>query len=777
MTTQLKSTDYQLAFERFPFKTSLSFLPLIKYWQSKIKDDNRGISLFAKAITKQLDKAPELLLPIQDQTLLAQHEDLIEIMMTAIFPPANWDTEISGALTPFVNTSFYQTPRFREIFINENDELMRPLNLDRQSMLYLNIRLAFLFILNKCYHIPVPAEEALIFTVPDYQVGLYRHYNVALNSSFLQVKKTGPGKNLSAKDIGLLLANSRDMNLWAKHIPPTDFEFEGFYVMQLVDVTEQETLSAIRLDLLEKDVLLAPNQFEQLQEKIRIFFNRPHLQLGVAAFNKRKNTFVNLGRKINHSFLIPQTEAATNSITFKAVYDKLLAEGEPLIIEDVHSHELPEGVGAEILKMGLNSIILALLRYGKDILGIIELGSPNTGDLNSFSLPKIQQFLPHFEAAVKRNAEDLEARIQNVIKEKFTAIHPVMEWRFKEAALNLIELQESGISSEIEPIIFQDVYPLYGVSDIRGSSTERNKAIQGDLIEHLRLVQKVLAKAIGLQPLPILDELNFYIKKKLRKLRRGILSEDEAAIFEVIKKHVEPIFSYLENQYPQLKPILKNYRDAMDPRLGILYKRRKSFEESLTTINESISEYLEAEEIKAQRMYPHYFEKFKTDGVEFNIYVGASIAENKPFDPVFLKNLRIWQFLTMCHIVRKAEQLKATVPLPLETTHLILIHSQPLAIRFRRDERKFDVDGAYNIRYEIVKKRIDKATIAGTKERLTQPGYIAIVYSQGREANEYKEYIEYLQNIGLLTDEVEDVDLEELQGVSGLKALRVKVKL
>ena len=773
----MKNPDYRLPFKNFPFRTSLSFVPLIRYWESKINDDNRGISLFAKAITKQLEKSPELLEPIQDQSFLLANEDIIEIMMTAVFPPATWDTDISGALTPFLNTSFYHTPKFREILITNNDQLKRPLNMDRHKMLYLNTRLAFLFILNKCYHIPVPAEEALIFTVPDYQLGLYRHYKVSLNNNFLTVKHTGALRSLTAADVGLLLSNAQNLDLWLEYISPADFEFEGFYVMELVDVTEQETLSSIKLDLLEKDVLVAPNRFEQLQEKIRIFFNRPHLQLGLAAFNKRKSTFVNIGRKINHSFLIPQTDALTNTVTFKAIYDKLLADGEPLVVEDVETATLPEGVGAEISKIGIRSIILALLRYDNEVFGIIELGSPHAGDLNSFSLAKIQQFLPHFEAAIKRNAENLESRIQSVIKEKFTAIHPVMEWRFKEAALTMLELQESGQQTEIGPIVFHDVYPLYGVSDIRSSSTERNKAIQGDLIEHLRMVEKVLAKAIHLQPLPILEELKFYITKNLRKLRRGILSEDEAAIFEVIKKHVDPVLIYLESNNPSLRPVIDLYREAMDPALGILYKRRKNFETSLTLINETISDYLDAEEAKAQKMYPHFFEKYKTDGVEFNIYVGASIAENRPFDLVFLKNLRIWQFMTMCGIARKAEEIKPQLPMPLETTQLILIYSQPLAIRFRRDERKFDVDGAYNIRYEIIKKRIDKATVSGTRERLTQPGTIAIVYSQGREANEYKEYIEYLQNINLLTREVEDLDLEELQGVSGLKALRVKVKI
>jgi len=87
------------------------------------------------------------------------------------------------------------------------------------------------------------------------------------------------------------------------------------------------------------------------------------------------------------------------------------------------------------------------------------------------------------------------------------------------------------------------------------------------------------------------------------------------------------------------------------------------------------------------------------------------------------------------------------------------------------------VDGAYDIRYEIVKKRIDKAVVQGTTERVTQPGRVAIIYSQPAEAVEYRAYIEYLQSLGYLTGTVEPLELGELQGVHGLRALRVEVAL
>jgi hypothetical protein len=97
-----------------------------------------------------------------------------------------------------------------------------------------------------------------------------------------------------------------------------------------------------------------------------------------------------------------------------------------------------------------------------------------------------------------------------------------------------------------------------------------------------------------------------------------------------------------------------------------------------------------------------------------------------------------------------------------------------MAIKFRMDEKQFDVDGAYNIRYEIIKKRIDKAHIKGTNERLTTPGKLAIVYSQDKDATEYMKYINFLQSRNQL-GKIEFLELEDLQGVSGLKALRVEV--
>ena len=217
------------------------------------------------------------------------------------------------------------------------------------------------------------------------------------------------------------------------------------------------------------------------------------------------------------------------------------------------------------------------------------------------------------------------------------------------------------------------------------------------------------------------------------------------------------------------------YRDELHPDVGVIYQVRRSYDESVTQINDTIGAYLDRQQELAQGMIPHYFEKFKTDGVDHNIYVGDSLLESGKCSALDLRNLYLWQLMSMCGVVWLMKRLKPTLSTPLDTAHLILLQSSPLNITFQMEEKNFSVDGAYNARYEIVKKRIDKAQIHGTGERLTQPDQIAIVYTQEREFQMYKEFITYLQEEGFLKEEVLDVLLEDLQGVHGLRALRVQV--
>lgn len=184
---------------------------------------------------------------------------------------------------------------------------------------------------------------------------------------------------------------------------------------------------------------------------------------------------------------------------------------------------------------------------------------------------------------------------------------------------------------------------------------------------------------------------------------------------------------------------------------------------------------LDKKQVDAQKMYPHYFERFKTDGVEHNMYIGEAITKEESFNPIYLYNLRLWQLQVMCEMENEYYQIQPDFPVKLDVASMILVFNQPLSISFRMDEKQFDVDGTYNARYEIVKKRVDKAFIKGTKERITQKGKISIIYSQKQDEIEYLRYVKFLQSKNYLDTDVEILELQDLQAVTGLKAIRVSI--
>ena len=367
--------------------------------------------------------------------------------------------------------------------------------------------------------------------------------------------------------------------------------------------------------------------------------------------------------------------------------------------------------------------------------------------------------------------------MQAVIRQQYTAVHPAVEWKFREAAKGFITRQGTVAENHIEPIVFHDVYPLFSVSDIRSSSDHRNQAIQADLIEQLGLAYNVLNAARTARQLPILDHFLFRVHDKIAHIESGLHSGDEAGVLDFLRSDVESLFGHICDFGPEVAARIDEYNAALDPEVRAVYRKRKEFEDSVTAINRVIAAFVESEEERAQRMFPHYFEKHQTDGVDFGIYIGQSLVGDRTFNSIYLRNLRLWQLLVMCGAARLADEVKPTLPVPLDTTHLVLVQTTPLSISYRLDEKQFDVDGAYNIRYAIMKKRIDKAEIKGTGERLTQPGKLAIVYSQPREAQEYRQYLEYLAASGMIEPAIEDLDLSDLQGVHGLKALRVTVAM
>ena len=767
-----------MSVDRFPFPTEFTFKHVIEHWRTRAVQEGSVSKAQLEALEERLAKAPELTGSIDDISILDAHQDTLELMIAPFFPIHSWNTELKALGKAFTEEFFYTSPRFEQVIGDKATFVLKEESEEKKNLtVFWRLLYSYRAILGRYYQRSMVVDQPMIYTIPHLRTGLDCYYKLNTHPTFIQIENLRPLPELDDETLDYLVDNFHNMDLWMEYFPPEHFLFSGFSIHSFVDVTVEEAAARLEHILLSHHGSITDESFDQLQRELRILFRLPDIRLGLASLQRNGALNFHSTKKSWNSLKIREAPEMTREAIEGSIYGKVLREGQNIIIEDIANRKDPSPVESQLLALGVRNVSLSPLYYQDQLVGLLEISSKNPGDLHPLSSHKIRQVTQFFAWAVHENRERFESRIQRLIKENYTAIHPTVEWRFREAAIRSLNQQQLGEPVEPEPIFFEEVFPLYGAADIRGSSNRRNESIRDDLMEHMNLARELLDQVNRHLPLSIVGELDFTLEKKIEAIRKGMSPGDESSTIEFILNEVNPLFRHLQQTQPALRPILDTFMQRTQSGTQLLYQKRKAYESSLRLINETIAGHLLKEQQQLQQVFPHYFEKYQTDGVEYNMYIGASLVKDREFAGVYLRNLRLHQLISACEIARKIAGLQPKLEEPLAITQLILVHSSPINIRFRQEEKQFDVDGAYNVRYEIMKKRIDKAVVKGTEERVTQPGHIAVIYTMDKERDEYARYIEYLQAKGFLRNEPEHLLVEDLQGVQGLKAIRLEVEL
>ena len=761
------------AFPALPFDIHLSLGHIFRFWEDKVLHGNPSEQLHAKSILDSVAHLPVLRSPIDNLQIVDKHNREIQILLSAIFPDILSESEAKAASLPFLPVLFNLSEKLKSIFAKAGPDYVIRLKNFTEDELY---RFACARVIENIYNVPVDFKHPRKVDIPDLELGITRHFKAVTMNDFSAIRPKEGTVPLSPDDIQMLINHSDDMALWRKLIPPGSYTYEGIHIITLFDQTQEESLSELKRLLLESNALQDHALLDQVEHQLAQYLNIEKFDLGFDAFDENGCVVRALHGSATSSKLLKDSfESSVDEWYCDPSFDGLLKRDEVYVISNAHEMKAASSVFVKrMFEKGVGSFIIAPLKFNNQIIAFIELTSGHEGVLNAMVASKLKNVLPMFSMVVRRTIDMHQMQLEAIIQDKFTSLHPTVNWKFLKAAEAIFQQELSGVPGETD-IVFQDVYPLYGQFDIRGSSDARNATILADLKEQLDLAGDVLEQALRLQKLPIYQQLFFRINQFRDSLGHALKASDEVKIVDFMRRELDPAFNYLKTQ-DHLTNIVMRYINALDPKLGVVYKERKEYDQSVNIINERISEYINQQQVLAQGMFPHYFDKFKTDGVEYNAFIGQSLVQGKSLDPIHLKNLRLWQMLVVCGVENIHQSYKDELPMPLDIASLILVFSNPMAIRFRMDERRFDVDGAYNARYEILKKRIDKAHIKGTGERLTQPGKLSIVYTQDWEADEYLEYINYLQSCNYLDTNIESVSLEDLQGATGLQAFRIAFK-
>lgn len=756
---------------QFPYPTFFSFRSLLDDWEEKHKASEttfEGLEHLKKLAGKvkidinglELEKFPE-----------------VSNLADAIFPGFFFKKQMGFVSIPFNKNFLYQTPKLVEFLTSEDIEIKIPEFAGSATMSGRKTIEAGIILLNHFYNQELELPFREILHLRDKKTGLTKHYKFNIILDYLQPKNLKPLKKLSQQQIQNLLDNMEDQKLWTEAFPIENFAFEGFVIGFVSDVTDMEILSQLKAKMVEETASAEGDQLdvlEFLQKQMRSLLKMPDIHTGFTqvhsgAFFEHNGWSICRNLKDTEIGLTPNT------------YEKVVQTEAPVIINDLKKLDNCSSSEQRLKDWGCRSLLLSPLIDGEGkFVGIFELASKKAFQFSNFTLVQLKDVITLFTSGMERSINEMDKQIDLVMKQQFTSIHPSVEWKFNQVASKfMIQQQIDSANAVLEPIVFKNIFPIYGQADIVSSSKLRNYSIEADLIDNLERLQDLIEACLEEVSFHLLDVYLNKIELILNRLQKGaFISSDESQVVELLTKKVHPLIRQLEERFPQLPAAkIKAYFDYLDPDLHIVYRKRKDYEDSVTMLNNAMGAYMEKEDQKMQEILPHFFEKYKTDGVEYNIYLGQELLEKETFSNFFLQDFRIWQLVHMCELTRLVEKQSKELPVPLTTAQLIFVYNNALSIRFRMDEKQFDVDGAYNVRYEILKKRIDKAVIKGTKERLTQSGKVAIVWLQEKDRIEYLEYLQHLLQRGYITDDIEELELEKLQGAEGLKALRVTVKV
>ncbi len=731
---------------------------------------NADYAVSHHSILERIKDFPELKEGINDLGFFVKNETLMKDLLKDLFPPMLTKNEIKAIGFPFYNFFFNPTERFQTIIqkAGENfDMLIKDMDPHRFYVMCCCI------ILRDYYNVQLNFAMPFIFDIPN-EEGIVNHYRFLNNVDFIEVYPKENVKRLTENEISELLDNFEDQELWKEKFPLESWELKGFAVISFFDATTENAISNLKSKLIniEED----ENLKGELNTIFRSIFQVADLEVGYTAINHEDNKFVRspINGVMDSFILTSGPRDCKNEMLCEQSFNTLVDSKKYFSVSDVDKslQEYPESqMVKQLYEAGIKSAIFAPIIKDKKILGIVELVSRKK-QLNSINANKMEIVMPYLVDTMERLYTGIETRVQAIIQREYTSIHPSVYWKFRQEAERHIGLFNEEFDLPYRNITFQDLTPLFGQTDIRNSSVSRNQVIKHDMDIQLGLVADLLSKFSSDIDLDILkNKLSYY--KEL--LQTDIKADTENIVHSFLLSEVHPILTSVKLQNIEYNQWVTEYFKKLDSRTNLVYDFRKKFDESLSAINKNLADILDKRQEEQQLRFPFYYERFKTDGVEHNMYIGSSIAPDLTYDKVFLKNLRLWQLRVLCETELAYNSYKKKLDYSLDVASLILVYSTPISIRFRMDEKRFDVDGSYNARYEMIKKRIDKSTIKNSTERITQPGKISIIFSQERERQDYLELIRILQNQNVLESTVEELEVEDLQGINGLKALRVGV--
>ena len=110
--------DGTILFDEALLNSHLSFSPLVKALKKNIAEGNPGMKKLYGRVVEEFESHPELMNTITDLSILIPNTELIEELLSAVFPPTTANF-MYGVSIPFKHLAVYSSPRFKSMLKKE----------------------------------------------------------------------------------------------------------------------------------------------------------------------------------------------------------------------------------------------------------------------------------------------------------------------------------------------------------------------------------------------------------------------------------------------------------------------------------------------------------------------------------------------------------------------------------------------------------------------------------------------------------------------------------
>lgn len=768
---------------------TLTFRPYLHYIQLQIAETKSTLyKKFLESIAAIITDNAELQQPITDLSVLSQYKELIELIKITHLSQVKSDGLLYTLGLPAVEKKavdyFGFSEEFQRFFREKGDHLILKSDLVNDEFQ----RNVYKDILRKVYGVSnLEGSTEVMMHMVDNSTAATQFYKIIRRHQFVDISAATTVPELRQEWVDYAVGAIGSHHDLEVPMPFQEFTMEGFFIFSIIPDTEEMALTALSDSITQIHISEEQNTFQKMRQATISLVGNEQIEVGFLPFLKVNGSYVYHDIFTTISLVFERLKKHFNQAELNEIFDEMVNKScsscdnvmaslhnELYQLDDDCSEQ--EHLKSILSSEGLNSLKFIPVWHKNELLGIVELGSKDPDAINPAVLRKLEMALPYYREYFVYKANVFSDYLKSFIMQRYTAIQDSVSWKFNEEVWNTLKDLNSVQGGVITPPVkFEDLYPFYGAVDFRNSSIKQIEAIHADYKAQLKFLEQLLEENGLTQEDASVTDFAEQIRYWCAKLNDSVHVDEEADLRYFLETESLQVVKELARNHKIEESVAQSYDAAVSTKDGVFHLFHNKYEESLQQLNSILREHLYKAEDDLQKVIPHYFEKFQTDGLEYSLYAGKSIRPASVFPENAQETIINWQMDSMVDMAVAANRNKHKLTVPLETTQLILVHENKVDISYRIDERHFDVQGSYSIRYEVIKKRIDKVRLLDSNERLTQPGTIAIVYTHRNSIQPYLNKINELTKNGSLLSGIEYLELEQLQGIGRLKAIRVKI--